>query len=136
MSDEPDDLRTLLAGLFDRHHASLREQLDRIENTQDRIERKLDAMSASTTNSLANLQAAVANETTIDQSVETLLTQLSAQIAAASPTGDNLAIDALVTQMQTNAAALSAAITTNTPAPNAGATGATGGATGATGPTA
>jgi hypothetical protein len=68
-----------------------------------------------TTNSLANLTTAVANETTVDQSVETLLTQLSAEIASASPTGDNPAIDALVTQMQANAAALAAAVTANTP---------------------
>lgn len=73
----------------------------------------------STTNSLANLTAAVANETTVDQSVLALITSLVAQISAASPTGDNPAIDALVTTMQTNAAALSAAVTANTTPPPA-----------------
>ncbi len=71
----------------------------------------------SQTNSLASLQAAVANETTVDQSVLTLLTTLAAEIAAASPTGDNPAIDAVVTTMQANAAALAAAVTANTPVP-------------------
>ena len=100
--------------------------MDRLE----RIEAKLDlvltllgtlqqgmkTMSASTTNSIATLTAAVANETSVDQSVLALVTNMAAAIAAASPTGDNPAIDALVTTMQTNAAALSAAVTANTPA--------------------
>ena len=78
---------------------------------------RLIVMSTTTTNSLANLQAAVANETTVDQSVLTLLTTLAAEIAAASPTGDNPAIDSVVATMTANAAALSAAVTANTPAP-------------------
>ena len=80
---------------------------------------RLIVMSTTTTNSLANLQAAVANETTVDQSVLTLLTTLAAEIAAASPTGDNPAIDSVVATMTANAAALSAAVTANTPAPPA-----------------
>lgn len=87
---------------------------DILRNTERLIE-----MSGTTTNSLANLQAAVAAETTIDQSVLTLLTTLSAEIQAASPTGDNPAIDAVVATMQANAATLSAAVTANTPAPPA-----------------
>jgi hypothetical protein len=73
-------------------------------------------MSASTTNSLANLQAAVAAQTTVTQSVLTLLSTMAAEIAAASPTGDNPAIDAVVTTMNANAASLAAAVTANTPA--------------------
>ena len=80
---------------------------------------RLIVMSTTTTNSLANLQAAVANETTVDQSVLTLLTTLAAEIAAASPTGDNPAIDSVVATMTANAAALSAAVTANPPAPPA-----------------
>jgi hypothetical protein len=94
-----------------------------LTNTERLIE-----MSTSTTNSLANLQAAVANETTVDQSVLTLLTTLAQELAAASPTGDNPAIDAVVATMTANAASLSAAVAANTP--GAGSTG----ATGATGP--
>ena len=70
----------------------------------------------STTNSLAALTTAVANETTVDESVETLLVNLSAQIAAVSPAGDNPAIDALVLTMQTNATSLAEAVKANTPA--------------------
>jgi hypothetical protein len=77
---------------------------------------RLEQMSTTTTNSMANITAAVANETTVDQSVLTLITTIVGEVQAASPTGDNPAIDALVTTMQTNAAALSAAVTTNTPA--------------------
>ena len=91
------------------------------------IERKLDLLlerqqinMSTTTNSLANLQAAVAAETAVDQSVLTLLTTLAAEIASASPTGDNPAIDAVVATMQANAASLAAAVTQNTPTPPAG----------------
>ena len=78
--------------------------------------RRQEQFRMSTTNSLAALTTAVANETTVDQSVLTLITSLAAQIAAASPTGDNPAIDALVATMTTNATALAAAVAANTPA--------------------
>jgi len=97
-------------------------QLARIENlckqillNQQENQKREVAFEMSTTNSLANLTTAVANETAVDQSVLTLITQLAAEIAAASPTGDNPAIDALVVTMQANAAALAAAVAANTP---------------------
>jgi hypothetical protein len=96
---------------FARHHAPLCEQLARIENQLER----LIEMSGTNTNSLANLQAAVAAQTTVGQSVITLLTTLSAQLSAASPTGDNPAVDAVVATMTANSAALSAAVLANTP---------------------
>jgi len=67
---------------------------------------------------LDQLTADVANETTVDASVETLLTNLSAQITAAGT--DPVALKALTDQMEANAAALSAAITANTPSAPAG----------------
>ena len=82
-----------------------------LTNTERLIE-----MSTTTTNSLANLQAAVAAETTVNQSVLALLTTLAAELQAASPTGDNPAIDAVVTTMNANAASLAAAVSANTPA--------------------
>lgn len=85
-----------------------------LTNTERLIE-----MSTTTTNSLANLQAAVAAETTVNQSVLALLTTLAAELQAASPTGDNPAIDAVVATMTANAASLSAAVTANTPTPPA-----------------
>lgn len=65
---------------------------------------------------LTALQAAVAAETTIDQSVATLLTTLANELATANAAGDQAAIDAIVTTMQQNATTLSAAIMANTPA--------------------
>jgi hypothetical protein len=91
-------------------------KLDALLAGQALIRKELAAMSASTTNSLANLQAAVAAQTTVTQSVLTLLSTMAAEIAAASPTGDNPAIDAVVTTMNANAASLAAAVTANTPA--------------------
>lgn len=61
------------------------------------------------------LVQAVANETTVDQSILTLVQTMATQIAAVA---DNpAAVKAAVAQMQQNAAALSAAVTANTPAP-------------------
>jgi hypothetical protein len=91
-------------------------KLDALLAGQALIRKELAAMSASTANSLANLQAAVAAQTTVTQSVLTLLSTMAAEIAAASPTGDNPAIDAVVTTMNANAASLAAAVTANTPA--------------------
>lgn len=85
------------------------------------LERKLDrVLNALITNQeiimadLTKLTADVAAETTVDTAVQTLLTNLVAQIKAAG--GDQAALDALTTQMEANAAALSAAVTANTPA--------------------
>jgi hypothetical protein len=103
--------------------------MSRVTRGDDRLDiiisllQELLKMSGTQTNSLANLQAAVAAETVIDQKVEALLTSLVAELQAASPTGDNPAIDAVVATMQANATALSAAVTAATPT---GATGATG----------
>lgn len=66
------------------------------------------------------LQTAVANETTVDNSVLTLISGLAAQItdliAASGNTVDPVALQAIVTQMTTNAAGLQAAVSANTPA--------------------
>lgn len=63
---------------------------------------------------LTKLQADVANETTLDQSVITLLTNLAAEIKAAGT--DQAALDAITTQMEQNASALATAVAANTPA--------------------
>ena len=66
------------------------------------------------------LQTAVANETTVDASVETLITGMAAQIQTlinqSVNTVDPAALQAIVDTMNNNAAALKAAVTANTPA--------------------
>ena len=66
------------------------------------------------------LQAAVANQTTVDASVETLITGMAAQIQtlinASGSTVDPAALQALVNTMTQNNAALQAAVVANTPA--------------------
>jgi hypothetical protein len=61
---------------------------------------------------LDQLTADVAAETTVDASVETLLTNLIAEIKAAGT--DPVALKALTDQMEANATALSAAVTAGT----------------------
>ena len=62
---------------------------------------------------ISALQAAVAAETTLEASVETLLSGLAAQLAALEPTQE--AIDALTKQVNDNIANLKTAVTANTP---------------------
>jgi hypothetical protein len=101
------------------------------------IDRKLDCvlsllekvitMSDTVQNELNALTAAVANETTIDQSAVTLIQGIPALIQAAvnaalaeGATPTQLAsFSALNAQLQQNATALQAAVTANTPAPQA-----------------
>jgi pimeloyl-ACP methyl ester carboxylesterase len=62
------------------------------------------------------LTLTVAAETTIEQSVVTLLQNLTAQLEAAIDAGDMTAIQAAATQITANTAALSAAVLANTTA--------------------
>ncbi len=65
------------------------------------------------------MAAAVAADTTVIGSVQTLLTQLTAMIAAIPPSTDpttQAALDALTTTLQGNNSALAAAVAANTPA--------------------
>jgi hypothetical protein len=64
------------------------------------------------------LQADVAAQSTVVTSVQTLLTNLSAAIAAlkGGNPADQATIDALAASVLSNSAALSAAVTANTPA--------------------
>jgi len=66
--------------------------------------------------SLADIQAAVAAEKTVEASVVALLTTLSADLQAAVASNDPAAMQAVVDGINANAAALSAAVTQNTPA--------------------
>jgi len=67
---------------------------------------------------LSKLTAEVANNTTVDGSIEQLVLNLAAQIATLS-SGDpalQAQIDALVATLTTNDTAIAAAVTANTPA--------------------
>ena len=63
---------------------------------------------------LTDLQAAVAAETTVNNSVEALVLQLAQQVKDAGT--DPVALEAVVATMQSNAASLGAFVTANTPA--------------------
>ena len=74
---------------------------------------------------LTALQSAVANETTVDQSVLALINnftgQLNTLLANSGNTVNPADIQAIVTTMQNNAASLTAAVSANTPAAPASA---------------
>lgn len=65
---------------------------------------------------LADIQAAVTAEQTVEAGVVTLLQTLSADLKAAMASNDPVALQAVVTQIDANTAALSAAVAANTPA--------------------
>jgi hypothetical protein len=69
---------------------------------------------------IADIQAAVANETTVEQGVITLLGQLSQELQAAIAANDPAAMQAVVDQINANSANLAAAVQANTPAAPAG----------------
>jgi uncharacterized protein YdcH (DUF465 family) len=90
-----------------------------------RIESKIDKLNKEIVmadQDVANLVAAVAQETTIDQSAIALINGIAAQIAAAVAAAgslsaaDRASLEAAVTSITTNATALSTAVTANTPA--------------------
>lgn len=111
MRIEPPSTRDLLTAI-----EALSVQLTRLEGKVDR----LMALDATTQTSLDNLNAAVAQQTTVESSVETLLTGLSAQIATLK-TGQTdpaviAAIDAAAGIVSANNAKAQAAVVANTPA--------------------
>lgn len=65
---------------------------------------------------LADIQAAVAAETTVEQSVIALLGTLSTDLKNALAANDQTAIQAVIDSIDANSAALSAAVAANTPA--------------------
>jgi hypothetical protein len=65
---------------------------------------------------LADINASVQAETTVEQSAITLMTSLSQQLKDALATQDPAAIQAIIDQLDNNNAALAAAVVANTPA--------------------
>lgn len=65
---------------------------------------------------IQDIQAAVAAESTVDDSIVTLLNNIVAELKAAQASNDPLALDAVVASIQANTKKLSDAVTANTPA--------------------
>lgn len=66
---------------------------------------------------IQDIQAAVAAESTVDDSIVTLLDNIVAELKAAQASNDPTALDAVVASIQANTKKLSDAVTANTPAP-------------------
>ena len=101
---------------FDLHHwndPNIGRQLDRIESALNLIIERLSIMSAE----LDRLTADVAAQTTVIDSVVTLLTSLADQIRNLPAT--TVAINALADSVEAQTKKLSDAVVANTPAPPA-----------------
>lgn len=93
----------------------LTERLERIERGLTSIFHKMSTLSQQ----VQDLQAAVANETAVDQSAITLLQKLAQMINDAANSGDLAAVQQLATEISANTNALAAAVQANTPAQTA-----------------
>ena len=85
----------------------------------DRIEAGLQILlknQGTTMATLADIQAKVAAETTVEGSVLALLSSVSADLKTALASNDPVALQAVADQLDKNTAALSAAVLANTPA--------------------
>jgi alkylhydroperoxidase/carboxymuconolactone decarboxylase family protein YurZ len=113
MSDDRDerDLFDLLDGIAD----TLTDIVQRLE--------RIEAQMSATDDEISSLTSTVAQNTTVDGSVATLLTGLSTQLAAALASATNAGatpaqlaqLTALGVTLDTNNAALKAAVVANTP---------------------
>ena len=92
-------------------------KLARIQTQYEEIKQVM----ATGAQALTDLTNAVAANTTVTTSVETLITNLAAQVAAANSISP-AAVEALVAQLQANTTGLASAVTANTPAAPASAT--------------
>lgn len=79
-----------------------------------RIGEEIMSTGVTAAQALSDIQAGVANETTVEQSAITLLTQLTNQITQANGVSP-AAVEAVVAQIQSNIANLANAVTLNTP---------------------
>ena len=64
---------------------------------------------------MQDLTAEVASETTVNQSIVTMLDGIAAQLKTAQASSDPTAISAVITSLQANSKILTDAITANTP---------------------
>lgn len=95
--------------LYIHYDPSESKKLDQIIQLLQTQQKEILNMAAS----IDDVVVAVQNETTVEQSVITLLGQLAAQVKAAGT--DPVKLQAVLDQINTNSAALSAAVTANTP---------------------
>ena len=99
-----------------RSRKRIEDKLDAILNNQFNILKGIERMALD----ISKLQAAVAAETTVEQSAVTLIGTLAGEIQtlinASGNTVDPAALQALVDQMTASQASLAAAVTANTPA--------------------
>lgn len=89
--------------------ACLNEKMDAVLSAVRFLTQGVRAMASD----LTDITAAVTEETSVDQSILTLMTSMADQINSLK--NDPVALAALATQIRANSAALSAAITANTP---------------------
>lgn len=66
---------------------------------------------------LSDIAAAVSAETSVDNSIVTLLNSIVLELQAAQASNDPAAMDAVVASIEANTKILSDAVTANTPAP-------------------
>ena len=83
-----------------------------LHNTDDKLVKKVNKLMAT----INDLKAAVERNTSVDDSVLTMLTGLVQQLKDAQANNDPAAIDQLIAQLDANTQKMTDAVTANTPA--------------------
>lgn len=94
-----------------RHLKEINNRLDLVLNLLIHILNKENLIMAT----IQDISAAVAAESTVDDSIITLLNQIVQQLKDAQASNDPAAMDAVVASIQANTKKLSDAVTANTP---------------------
>lgn len=92
----------------------------RVELKLDELFNRFNQMEKAIMAEIDDLKAAVANDTTVEQSAITLISGFGAMLAAALANNDSdlrAAVETVATQVNTNASTLAAAVAANTPPP-------------------
>jgi hypothetical protein len=87
------------------------DRLERIEHKLNKLLQKVNILMAT----IQDVVTEVAAETTVNQSIVTLLDGIAAQLTAANNSGNPAAVDAVIASMQSNSKILTDAILANTP---------------------
>ena len=100
--------------LIARMFSSVLQQLGQVLANQKTILARLGSMETKIMATIADIETEVTNETTVDQSVLTLVQGLVAQVEANK--NDPAKLDALLAKMKANSQSLADAVVANTPA--------------------
>lgn len=107
----PTKLQDFVNSVENRHEAQFNRLIDRLDIIIELLNKEYQYMAT-----IQNVTDAIAAESTVDDSIVTLLNGIVQQLKDAQAAGTPAALDAVVAGIQANQAKISAAVVANTPA--------------------